>query len=382
MAKKAAKPEKTQMPQAPAPKEAPAPNLVSVPKTKENPKTREKQDRDMLEVRPFMRIGSLMPKGMRAYFEEKLAYAGVREDARVWAGIRILLAVTFAGLLLFIYLMFVNPVPTLENIIMALGFFFACILFCLALVFLGLYFAISDRASAMEKVLPDFLLLTVSNLRAGMTPFSSFVKAARPEFGALHREVMVSAAKASGSASLTEALRGMEDYFDSKIFKRTITLFAKGIQSGGQLATLLHSSADEVQHIQDLRAELSTSTRTYTMFLGFITVIVMPFLLSISTLFVDIFVKLQPTGGENSAEMTAGIPTFSGHIKILPEEMRMISIMTLVMTSLMVSALSGIISKGKPIYGIKNFPLFAIASIIMFFLAYATIGTMLIGFQS
>lgn len=347
---------------------------------KAQPIKKEKKEMDMLDLRPFRRIGALLPGSMRGFFDEKLRCAGIRQDARVWAGMRILLSFTLGGLLLFIYLMLANPIPDLGSIVVVIGVFLGSVLLCLFLFYLNLYFAIADRASALEKALPDFLLLTVSNLRAGMTPFLSFVKAARPEFGALHNEVMRSAAKASGSASLTDALQSMGDYFDSKIFKRTITLFAKGIKSGGQLATLLHSSADEVQHIQDLRAELATATRTYTMFLAFVIVIVMPFLLSISTLFVEIFVELQPSG-ELDAEAQSGIPTFSGNITISPSEMMNISVATLAITSLLVSALSGIIQKGKPLYGVKYFPIFAIASIIMFFLSYSAIGKMLMGFK-
>jgi pilus assembly protein TadC len=339
-----------------------------------------KKETETLSARPFRRIGAMLPRSIRSYFDERLGFAGIREDARVWLGIRILLSFNIAGLFLLIYLIAVNPATSMENIIASAGVFAGGFALTLMLLYLQLYFVISDRASVLEKALPDFLLLTVSNLRAGMTPFASFVRAARPEFGALHEEVMRSAGKTSGTASLTEALGGMGAHFDSRIFRRTIALFAKGMQSGGQLASLLHSSADEVQHIQDLRAELETSTRTYTLFLGFVTIIVMPFLLSVSTLFVDIFVELQPPGSMD-IEAQSGIPTFSGNITITPDEMRSLSIVTLVLTSLMVSALSGIISRGKALYGVKYFPVFAIASVGFFFLAHAAIGTMLGGFR-
>lgn len=330
--------------------------------------------------RPFRRIGSAVPESIAGLFETKLRHAGIQDDTEVWLGIRILFAFILGGVMLFAFLAFMNPTPTLENALLVAGVFIGSFLLAAVVFYLGLYFAISDRSSKLEKALPDFLLLTVSNLRAGMTPFSSFVRAAQPEFGALHEEVLMSAARASGAASLSDAFMDMAKHFDSKIFRRTVTLFTKGMRSGGQLAKLLRSSADEVQHIQDLRAELATSTKTYAMFLGFITIIIMPFLLSISTLFVSIFLELQPEYGQ-SGSVDAGIPTFSGNISITPDEMMLISIFTLVLTSLLVSSLAGIIQKGRALYGVKYFPPFAIASVIMFFIAHSVLGQMLMGFK-
>jgi hypothetical protein len=244
----------------------------------------------------------------------------------------------------------------------------------LAWYYLLLYFQIADRTSEVEKVLPDFLLLTVSNLRAGMPPFTAFVHAARPQFGPLYEEVKFSTAKAGGTASLVDALNEISDYFDSQVLKRTVNLFTKGIKSGGQLSKLLNSCADEIRRIRDLRAELNTSTRTYTIFLGFIIIVIMPFLLSVSTQFVTIFLALQPTDTDLDIENMANIPSFSGKILITPEEMIAVSIATLLVTSLFVSGLAGIISKGKALYGVKYFPVFALASIVAFIIARMFIG--------
>lgn len=322
-----------------------------------------------------------MPKGILSHFSQKLRYMGIREDVRVWLGVRILISFLIGGLALFTYLALTNPAPVLEEIAIGLVLWAAGSILCMFIFYLVLYFDTSDRASNVEKILPDFLLLTVSNLRAGMTPFNAFVKAAKPEFGDLYKEVRLSATKAGGTASISDALVELSNYFDSKLFHRSIMLFVKGIHSGGQLTKLLRSSADEAQHIQDLRAELESSTRTYTLFLGFITVIIMPFLLSISTLFVTVFLSLQP---DTSGELTqmGDIPTFSGKIFITPDEMRLISMATLTVTSIFVSALSGVIQKGKALYGLKYFPIFVIASIVFFFLAYETIKSILFNFGS
>jgi hypothetical protein len=248
------------------------------------------------------------------------------------------------------------------------------------LSYLELFFKIADRATRVEKILPDFLLLTVSNLRAGMTPYSAFIQAAKPEFGELYEEVRLSTTKAGGTTSLITALKEISLYFDSEVLRRSVDLFAKGIRSGGQLAKLLRGSADEVQRIHDLRAELTSSTRTYAIFLGFILVVVMPFLLSVSTQFVAAFLALQPESTVMELEGAGSIPSFSGLVLITPEQMVTIAMVTLVLTSLLVSALLGIINRGKALYGIKYFPLFAIASVVVFFLAREMMGNMFSAF--
>ena len=296
------------------------------------PSKEGKQLKRVLLSRPFRRIGRVVPQSLISYFDQKLKYAGIRRPTRVWLGIRLLLAFLIGGLFLLTFLVTYNPYPTAENIALAFGSWLLGFVLSLIVSYLLLYFKIVDRTSVLEKTLPDFLLLTVSNLRAGMTPFSSFIRAARPEFGALHKEVMLSATRTSGTISLVEALKDMEGYFESKIFNRAIGLFAKGTRSGGRLTALLRSSADEAQHIQDLRAELETSTRTYTLFLGFITIFIMPFLLSISTLFVTFFVELQPEYDVGTTGVSGDIPMFSGEISITPEEMVIASVVSLVVT--------------------------------------------------
>lgn len=335
----------------------------------------------LLQMRPFHRVGNALPKSVIKLFSTKLRYAGVRDDVRPWLGIRVLSALYIGYLLFFLYGATYRLLPTPENTAILLGIWLGTTILVLILFYLKLYFAIADRAGRMEGVLPDFLLLMVSNLRAGMTPFAAFVRATRPEFGSLHDEVRLSAAAASGTASIVDALSKMQEYFDSRIFRRTIGLFAKGVKSGGQLARLLRSSAEEAQHIQDLRSELETTTRTYAIFLGFIIVIIMPFLLSISTLFVKIFLELRPEEVDLGPETAGAIPMFSGRIFITTDQMIMVSVATLIITSLLVSALAGVIRKGRAIYGVKYFPLFAIASVLFFFLARMFVGKMLLSFS-
>lgn len=334
----------------------------------------------IIQQRPYRRIGSAMPKSIIEAFRKKLAHAGIREDVEIWLGKRILFSLAIGTIVTMLYLILYNPATTIETIAIALVLFFSAFIPMFTLAYLKLYFQIADRTTALEKVLPDFLLLTASNMRAGMSPFAAFTSAARPEFGALYKETIMSAGKASGTASIINSLQEIQIYFDSQILKRTIGLFVKGIRSGGHLAKLLTSSAEEIRKIQDLRAELTTTTRSYTIFLAFIVILIMPFLLSVSTHFLTVFLKIQPGEEMMDANIVGGLPSFSGKVLITPDQMILTSIVVLVLTSLLMSCLIGVISKGRIIYGVKYFPIFAIGSTCVYFLAKFVVGTFLAGF--
>ncbi len=334
----------------------------------------------LISQRPYRRIGSALPKSVLAYFSGLLMVAGIRKDVRVWLGARLLLSFLFGSILLSLYLVMFNPIATLSSVTISAALFLSGFFFVALISYLQLYYVIAERASQLEKVLPDFLLLTVSNLRAGMSPFASFVQGARPEFGPFYDELRFSAAKSGGKAPLSEALLEVSSRFDSQILERTVNLFSKGLRSGGHLARLLTSIAQDVRRIQDLRAELTASTRTYTIFLGFILIVIMPFLLSVSTHFVTVFLKINQETVTGSVPTTLNLQMFSGKILITASDMVMLSTVVMVVNSFLVSILIGVISRGRALYGVKYFPLLAVGSLIMFQLSKTFIESFLSGF--
>jgi type II secretory pathway component PulF len=148
------------------------------------------------------------------------------------------------------------------------------------------------------------------------------------------------------------------------------------VRSGGQLVRLLNSSADEVRRIQDLRAELISSTGTYTIFLSFTVVAIMPFLLAVSSNFVSVFISLQ-TDMSGISTGAAQLSSFSGKILITSDDMYNIAMLTLLVTTLLMSALIGIVERGKAIYGVKKFPLLLLLSLAAYFVAKAIIASFL-----
>lgn len=335
--------------------------------------------------RPLRRISTLVPKTIREYYEKRIRYAGIKEDVSVWLGKSILLSLWISLFPVLGYLGYniysgkTYPDLSEDGLIIA-GVFFGTFILLNIITFFRTYFKISDRSNNVEKVLPDFLLLSASNLRAGMATFPAFLAAARPEFGEFSQVVLKASAKANSSQSLVDAFMEIKIHFKSQILDRTVNLIAKGMRSGAHLSRLLSSSAEEIRHIEDLRAELATATKTYTVFLGFIIIVIMPFLLSVSNQFIAVFLAINSQQIDTGGAGIENLPTFSGKISITTAEMFNISIFMLVETCMLVSALMGLISRGNALYGLKYFPFMAIAAIIVFFITKSIIASMFTSF--
>ncbi|MEW6329074.1 MAG: type II secretion system F family protein [Candidatus Micrarchaeota archaeon] len=325
----------------------------------------------------YKAFGGLLGADIRAWVARKLAYAGIDEEPDVWAGSRLLLAILFGLVAALVpitlakYTGWLVIIPERMGALEYLALLGLCLLagafvfaFVLALYYAHLSYVIADRTKRVEKVLPDFLLMVAANLRAGLTPFTAFHTAARPEFGPLEEEVKVVASKAMGSESLDSALNELSERIDSVILAKTVSFFEKGMRSGGHLAKLLETSAEEIRQMHELKREMVISTKTYTIFLIFVVCVITPLLLAISVQFLQTFIKVQVNQSAFASQV--GLTFFTGALSVTPDFILKLSYAVLVGTTLLVSALTGIISEGKLLPGLKYFPVMAAASLILF----------------
>ena len=337
----------------------------------------------------YRRIGDYLPLKYRAKLQDRLNKAGSSDDATRWFGSRFICSLV-AGLVIsampavlyatqFKFAMF--DFAGLDIFGLAFVMLFTFILgtaIGLFTLYMLVYYTIISRTEQVEKALPEFLLMIAANLRAGMTPFNAFKRSATSELGPLEKEIQLAAIKAGSSQSLTEALSSLSERIDSEILERTIELFEKSVRSGGQLAELLTAISEEVRRNQELRTELVTSTKSYTLFLFFIILIVSPGLLAVSAQFLDIYSNIK---GQFKGDIIEGysLPFFAGNVVINTDFAATIAYFSLIGTSLFASVLMGVVSRGKMLYGIKYFPLLAIGSVLAFRIARIITGGIFTG---
>jgi archaellum biogenesis protein FlaJ (TadC family) len=335
----------------------------------------------------YERVGRLANKGDWLRLDQSLRKAGVRYNRDVWLGLRLVISSLVgvaAGILPFTVFKYFDysfwdlsrASPGIlskllgSSIALLLGAF---VLSC-GMFYMHLYYIIDDRRKRVEKVLPDFLLMVVANLKAGLTPFQAFRKASRPEFGPLEEEIQLAAARTMGTESLSQALSEITKGVDSDLLAKTVAFFDRGARAGGRLADLLESSADEMRQSQELLNALRAGTRTYSIFLAFIICLGLPLLLAISVQFVQMFSQVQV---QQSASGDLGLKLFSGSISISKDFMMLLAYCLLVANAFMMTLLIGVISEGKPLYGVKYFIPIAAVALVAFAISNAVVGGIL-----
>ncbi len=340
--------------------------------------------------RIYLTVAGAYPERMKPGLQRTLVHAGIDEEVDLWLG-RAMTTVLLFSIAAFIFPLVFSSHPLFAPFgtgamsapeliaVLSLPLFIGFLALMTFLYYLYLFYRVQARTDAIEKILPDFLLIVVSNLHAGMSPFAAFVSAARPEFGPLEEEIKKVAAKTSSSQSLTSALLDLSQRVDSVVFEKTIMFFEKAVRSGGQMARILHASAEEIRRTQEMRDELLSQTTSYIVFLGFMIIIIAPFLLSVSGQFLGMFLKIkaQTTAGAGSS---FEIPIFQGEVNISTQFVEYTSYVFLVLASLFISFFMGSIMRGKPLYGIKYFPPVAVASLIMYFISKSMVTGLLAGF--
>jgi flagellar protein FlaJ len=312
-------------------------------------------------------FSTVVPRSYKKVIAVLMNYAGIDEDVDVWMGRRLFTAALLAvigsfipGTLKSYGIAFADYTPglvALFAVVSALSTF----LIVLILFYLHLSYVIDERRKRVEAILPDFLLLLAANLRAGMTPISAFVESSMPEFGPLEDEVKIVASRSMGSESFITVFGGLSERIDSNILKRVVGLFTTGMISGGHLARLLETSALDIRETQELRQELSASTRMYVIFVLFIVLVGIPLLLSISIQFLVKLTVLKAQISETSfSELSPSLFSVGGSLD--PAFVEEMTYVILIGTTLFVSILIGVINEGKLLYGLRYFlPLVAIA---------------------
>ncbi|MDD4251336.1 MAG: type II secretion system F family protein [Candidatus ainarchaeum sp.] len=317
-----------------------------------------------------------------------LIYAGSKNDERIWIGTRIFLSIMM-GIIGFLIPFSVIP---LLNIAFGLEIYFEPLVQIALMIILGLIgflltillfylhisYAIDGRKKMVEAILPDFLFLVGNNLKSGMTPFYAFRSAVRPEFGPLSEEIQIATQKSLGIDSFADSLKTIANRIDSQVLVDTTKFFSNALKSGGRLAQLIETSANDIKQTNALKKELISATRMYTMFIIFVVIIASPMLLAVSVQFLNILsgIQLQTAGVSTSGSGMGAAGLAGGGLKITPDFMKMMGYIIIIGNSFLASIFIGVLSGGKIRDGLKLAPVLAIIGAILFMIMLQGIGAL------
>lgn len=256
---------------------------------------------------------------------------------------------------------------------------FIIILFVLwILLYIIVDLKIFRRKLDIEEVLPDFLQLTASNIKSGMTIDRALWYSVRPRFGVLAKEIEIVAKDTMGGEDLRTSLEKFAAKYDSLLLKRSISLLIEGLEAGGEIGDLLNRIALNIQDIKTMRKEMAANIAAYTIFIAFATVLAAPFLFSLAGVLIRVISTLgSSVGGLGSTSQSAGIAlSFSG-TGIAYSDFRIFAIVSLIITSFFSASIIATIKKGDIKTGFKYIPIFMAITIIIYLIIDASLGKLL-----
>ncbi|MGM5485258.1 MAG: type II secretion system F family protein [Nanobdellota archaeon] len=244
----------------------------------------------------------------------------------------------------------------------------------ISFIFAGIFYIYLDmkiywRRKQVEKVLPEFLLLTSSNMKAGMLIDQALLYAIRPKFGILAKEIEIVIKDVIAGKDITEALERFSNKYDSELLDRSINLMNEGIRSGGRMAKILNKISINLSEIALQKKEMGASVTTYIIFISFASVGAAPVLLALARQLLDVIKKLISTlassstdsGGMSFLDFT--VPELTG------TDFSIFAVCMLMVSSLFSSMIISTIKKGDAKQGLKYIPIFMIVSITLYFLS-------------
>ncbi|MCD6549380.1 type II secretion system F family protein [Candidatus Micrarchaeota archaeon] len=211
----------------------------------------------------------------------------------------------------------------------------------------------------LERILPDFLLILSSNIRAGMNPVLALKNSVRPEFGPLSEDLMYVVNKSMGTDSFIDALYRIAQKYRSDTFTRVIDLYITGYLSGGDLARMLEELAEDIQETRDVERQVSLGVNLYTVFLIFSVVLVMPFLFGLAYTFLS----------SASSITQQPIPSFS---------LNLLFTTYLGLSAFLTGILLGVIKTGHMTAGLPRGILFSALSMMAFHISVFILGKMFV----
>lgn len=240
--------------------------------------------------------------------------------------------------------------------------------------------AAEKRKDEMEEVLPDALLLISANVKSGLNVEKAFLLSARDEFGPLAEELRQTAMDMFGGKPMDEALNDLEKRVKSELFAETIKLLRDGIESGGNTAELLESSADDIRNSMELREEINSNIQMYTIFIMMAAVIGAPLLFSISVYMSETTANMWSNTELSKMKSVGELGLSFQKPQVNTEFFQTFAVMAIITINFFASLIMSEIKNANVKEGAKYIPILVTVSVGLFYLIKGAISGLMGGF--
>ncbi|MFB6294738.1 MAG: type II secretion system F family protein [Candidatus Nanohaloarchaea archaeon] len=315
--------------------------------------------------RGLQRLSAVLPQRYLDAVDEQAEYARVAGYRDITAGI--LVAGTVAVVLATV---FAPAPPVLRAVIGVTGMGIVA-----GLPYLLFSILADRRRRSIEQVLPDALLLISANIESGLTVDKAFLVSARDEFGPLADDIRLTAMRMYGGTPVDEALGQLAESTNSELFEETLKLLIDGISSGGEVSSLLESSAEDIRTSLRLREEIATNVRMYSMFIMIAAVVGAPLLFGVSTYLTETTSQLWATADVGSVPSQGFITLQQPNIDV--GFFRVFAVASIMISNVFAALLISEIKNGTVRDGIKKIPVLVTVAVLAYYGSLQLVATVL-----
>jgi len=231
------------------------------------------------------------------------------------------------------------------------------------------------RNTNLEMVLPDYLLLTSANIRAGMPIDQALWLAVRPRFGVLAKQIEMVAKETLVGEDLNQALKNFSNKFDSTMLKRSINILIEGMAAGGDVGDLINKISINLQEANIMKKEMAASVMTYVIFITAASIFVAPFMFGLSYQLLTIVQGIM--SNIDMGQMSSSISSVSFNLNadaVTLDNFKIFAIVCLSMTAFFSCIIITTIRKGDYREGLSYIPVFILTSVGIFFMSIWALG--------
>lgn len=324
-----------------------------------------------MKYKIYKTVYRILPLRYKNWISSLLKYADFSITPEKYAGFSIVYSLCLASVIaiLFFVLGF--------SLLLILASFFSTFFLFQAFLYSILILIAERRRKVVEEVLPDALQLMAANIRSGLTPDKALMLSARPEFGPLEVEIRKAAKRTISGETLENSLTKLSESINSKLLKRSVKLIIEGIKKGGELASLLEQTAEDIRHIKILLKEVSATVLMYIIFIFFAAGLAAPLLYSVSTYLVETMTRIGGLLPVTEVPVPGQIGLTIKKVEIPVEFLRYYSLIAITITSIFGSLIIGLVKEGTEKAGIKFIPILFLLSLSIFLISRVLIEGML-----
>jgi len=222
----------------------------------------------------------------------------------------------------------------------------------------------------MEDIIEDFLRYVSENLKGGMAFEKALLAAIRPKFGILAEEIKLITKKIMTGQDMEDALLEFTEKYDSPLLRRSFQLIIEGLKGGGRITDIIDRTEDTIRETKELKAEMITTNKTYSIFLNFSVMVIAPTLFALSYTLVQILKslagKIQLTSIASSS-FTLDL-SYLVENEALDNNFAMFSMGAIVVLAIATASINSIIKNGNIKEGLKYVPSYVILSLVLYFI--------------